>query len=67
MKKFEARWENQKFVIEEDLPEVGWYLYVYDNDDKCIADHLQDNLTTIIEFAKEEFRIPKSEWREVNE
>jgi hypothetical protein len=33
--KFTAQENNLKFVIEEDLPEVGFYLYVFDENKKC--------------------------------
>ncbi len=66
-KMFEATWNNNRFQIVEDLPEVGWYLYVYDKDERCLADHLQNDLPTIIEFAEEEYGIPQSEWQESNE
>ncbi len=58
----ECKLGDKRFKIEEDLPDVGWYLYVYDLNDKCIADHLQDNLEMIIDFAFEEYQIPKANW-----
>lgn len=58
----ECKFGDKRFKIEEDLPDVGWYLYVYDLNDKCIADHLQDDLKKIIEFAFEEYQIPKTHW-----
>ncbi|WP_338237894.1 hypothetical protein [Persicobacter diffluens] len=60
----ECKFGDKRFKIEEDLPEVGWYLYVYDLNDKCVADHLQDDLETIIDFAFEEYQIPKTNWIE---
>lgn len=58
----ECKFGDKRFKIEEDLPDVGWYLYVYDLNGKCIADHLQDDFETIIDFAFEEYQIPKTNW-----
>ena len=49
------------FVIEEDNPDVGVYLYVY-REGKCVSDHLQDDITSCIEFAFENFDVPKTLW-----
>ncbi len=37
-----ARYNNLTFEIVEEKSEVGFYLYVYDNQNKCIKDYLQD-------------------------
>ncbi|QCK16105.1 hypothetical protein [Mangrovivirga cuniculi] len=58
----ECKFGDKRFKIEEDLPDVGWYLYAYDLNDKCLADHLQDDFETIIDFAFEEYQIPKTNW-----
>lgn len=58
----ECKFGDKRFKIEEDLPDVGWYLYVYDLNGKCTADHLQDDFETIIDFAFEEYQIPKTNW-----
>lgn len=52
---------NMKYVLEEDSPEVGWYVLVYEGD-LCVKDYLQDNLTMAIDFAYEEFGVPKDSW-----
>lgn len=52
---------NYNFVIENDDPEIGFYLYVYKND-KCIADYLQDSLENIKTLALDEFSIPIESW-----
>jgi hypothetical protein len=31
LKVFKYKSDNRTFLIEEDLPDVGWYLYVYEN------------------------------------
>ncbi len=51
-------------MIEEDLPDVGCYLYVLENG-KIIADHLQDDIETIIKQAKENYGVPVDAWTEI--
>ncbi|MFC6267829.1 hypothetical protein [Frigoriflavimonas asaccharolytica] len=58
----ECKFGDKRFKIEEDLPDVGWYLYVYDQKGKCIADHLQNDLETVINFAFEEYKVPMTNW-----
>ncbi|MBK8574587.1 MAG: hypothetical protein IPN90_02530 [Elusimicrobia bacterium] len=53
---------ERKFVIQQDRPEVGFYLFVYENN-KCVQDHLQDDLETVKRFALEEFSVPYESWR----
>ncbi len=52
---------NRIYMIEEDLPDVGCYLYVLENG-KIIADHLQDDIETIIKQAKEDYGVPVDSW-----
>jgi hypothetical protein len=59
---FESIQGNRIFKIEEDYPEVGVYLHVYENG-QCIYDYLQDNIATCKEFAFEEFSVPIDSWR----
>ena len=66
-KKYQSHKANHRFVIKEDLPEVGCYLYVYDATGKCVADHLQDNLNSTMEFAQEEFNIEKDSWQLIDD
>ena len=61
--KFVMERGNRRFVIEEDLPAVGWYLYVF-LDGKCVNDYLQDTLDKAKEFAFEEFGISAIGWKE---
>ena len=61
---FEYRNNDKYFEIQEDLPEVGWYLKVYDKDMNCISDHLQNEFEIIVDFAYEEYGIPKNKWIE---
>lgn len=65
-KKYKAVTDKQLFIIEEDLPDVGAYLYIFENG-KCIQDHLQDNVTMCMEFANEEFGVDIGTWEIMNE
>ncbi len=56
--------DKYSFEIKEDLPGVGYYLYVYDMNKKCIEDYLQDTEIIVKEFAKEKFLIPVDAWIE---
>jgi hypothetical protein len=51
------------FKIEEDYPEVGVYLYVYE-DDQCVNDYLQNDIETCKELAFEDFGVPLCSWKE---
>lgn len=53
-----------EFIIEEDNPDVGVYLYVYE-DGKCARDLLQNDIPTCIAVAFEEYGVPRDLWREV--
>lgn len=58
---FEAKKNKLEFRIEEDLPEVGAYLYVF-KDGKCIKDYLQNDVTICKTQAFEEYGILLNEW-----
>lgn len=60
-KVLEANYNNKKFIIEEDYPEVGAYLYVYENG-KCIKDYLQENIEICKIFALQNFDVPLDKW-----
>ena len=65
MKRFEKyvfKTENETFLIEEDLPEVGWYLYRIDRNGKTTHDYLQDSRDNAMIFALDEFQIPINSW-----
>ena len=53
---------DKKYLIEEDLPEVGAYLYVYSGD-RCIYDYLQDNIEMCKLLANEKHSVPIDSWR----
>lgn len=62
MEKFiilECSFEGKRFKIEEDRPEIVWYIYVFDSKGKCVADYLQNDLESAKSFAFEELRVPK--------
>ena len=62
-KVFTAEYKGLTFVIKEDLPEVGVYLFIY-KDDNCIKDILQDTINICKEVALEEFGVPIEIWKE---
>ena len=59
----EAEYNGLFFKIEEDLPEVGAYLYIYKNK-KCIKDFLQNNIDICKDLAFEEYKVPLDKWSE---
>ncbi len=62
-KVLEAEYNGLKFKIEEDLPEIGVYLYVFD-DKKCIKDFLQNTIAICKEIAFEDYGVPMDLWKE---
>ena len=62
LKKFETMHNGLVFKIEEDYPEVGAYLYIYQNG-KCIKDSLQNDVTLCKELAFEEYGVPLGSWK----
>lgn len=65
MKKFNSKYDNRTFIIDEDLPGVGFYVYAYDRDGKNIHDFLQDDLDMAKRCALDEFGVPLDSWTEV--
>lgn len=62
--KYKAEYSEKIFVIKQDKPEVGWYLYVYENR-RCIYDYLQGTLEITKEFAEEQFGVPLEKWEQI--
>jgi len=62
-KSFVATSGGFTFKIEENLPDVGFYLYVFKNG-KCIRDDDQDTLQACKEVALEMYGVPMDAWRE---
>ncbi len=63
-REWRAKWGKRSFVIEEDLPDIGFYLYVFENDD-CLFDYLQDTFEIVVDQAWRQFRVPKDSWVKV--
>ena len=58
---YEAIQGNFIFRIEEDYPEVGVYLYIYE-DGHCIKDYLQNDIDTCKSIALEEYNVQINSW-----
>lgn len=63
-RKYIAIIDNARYFIEEDRPEVGWYLHVYLGG-ASIADHRQQSFEAIIAQATEDYGVPADAWEEV--
>ena len=63
---YESIHDNRVFRIEEDFPEVGVYLYVYENG-QCVMDYLQNDIGTCKIIALEEYNVPLDSWKLKNE
>ena len=57
--------KSQSYEIKHD-PSVGFYLYVFEGN-KCIRDHLQDTLEMAMECAWEDYGVPKSAWKKIED
>ncbi len=64
MKHYKTEYHEQIFRIEEDYPDVGAYLYVFEKE-KDKYDYLQNSVKDCIEFAFEEFGVPIDSWDEI--
>jgi hypothetical protein len=60
-KVLKASFENREFKIEEDYPEVGVYLYVFE-DGECTRDSLQNDIETCKKIAYEDYKVPIDAW-----
>ena len=58
---YESIQGNCVFKIEEDYPEAGVYLYVYENG-QCVKDCLQNDISTCKAIALEEYNVPMDSW-----
>ena len=58
----EAKFLEKTYRIIEDLPDVGYYILVFDVNGKNTHDFLQDSLEKAKEFCFEEFGIPIDSW-----
>ena len=57
-----SKYNNQIFKIEKDNPEIGFYLFVFNDNNECTHDYLQDTEQMTKEFAFEEFGVPLDSW-----
>jgi hypothetical protein len=44
---------------------AGFYLYIYDDSGKCIADYLQDSLQFAKEQAAEDYDLDVNSWQKI--
>ncbi|MHC9510466.1 hypothetical protein [Kangiella sp. M94] len=61
LEKQEIEFNEYKFVLEQDLPDVGWYVTVFHGDDS-VYDTLQDSKKLAIEVIYQKFGCPKDLW-----
>ncbi len=59
----ETSHNGKVFKIEEDYPEVGVYLYVYEGG-QCVKDYLQNSIEICKDLAFEDFGVPLYSWKE---
>lgn len=52
-----------KFKIEFESDELGYYIYVYDFKQNCIADYMQDTVEICKEFINELYGVPINCWK----
>ncbi|MCP5362261.1 MAG: hypothetical protein H6908_06495 [Hyphomicrobiales bacterium] len=58
--------EHEQFTnIIDNTPLEGFYLYVYDKDEKNTHDYLQDTFQFAVEQASEDFGVPETAWRRI--
>ena len=62
--KYQALYNDKKFIIEDDVPEIGTYLYIF-KDEICIKDYLQNNVKECKKFALREYGVPADAWQKV--
>lgn len=61
LEKQEIEFNEYKFVLEQDLPDVGWYVTVF-YDGKSVYDTLQDSKELAIEIIHQKFGCTKDLW-----
>lgn len=61
-KKMIVFYNGKKFVIDEDLLQVGWNLLVYDND-ICVYDTTQNTEDVCKKVAFEKYKVPYDLWQ----
>mgnify|MGYP001799522492 FL=1 len=63
-RKFKAQHGEFTFLLEEDFPEVGVYMYI-SKAGRGFRDELQNNIDLCKEQAYEEYGVPLDAWEEV--
>lgn len=53
---------NRTLTTCEDLFDMGWYLYVYNEDGSSSHDYLQDSFQACKELAEDLFDVPQTDW-----
>ena len=62
--KYEAVLAGRRFTIEQDLPEVGWYLQEFENG-VSVSDYLQDSIELAIQCATQVYGVPAEAWKKI--
>jgi len=60
-RRLKAKHTGINFLIEEDKPEVGAYLYVFKG--STVYDYLQDSIQICQRQALEDFGVPLGSWK----
>ena len=55
------------FEIKDDFPDVGAYLYIWDEKGVGVGDHLQDSVQICMEQALEDYGVPLDSWMKVEQ
>lgn len=63
-RQFKVKHKDKVYVIEESLPEIGWYLNVYDKNGVLKYDYLQYTYDVCKRVAEEKFGVPLSAWEQ---
>ena len=63
-RKFKAKHEEFTFLLEEDFPEVGVYMYI-SRAGRGFRDELQDSIDICKRRAYREYGVPLDAWEEV--
>ena len=64
-RKFITKHEGKEFTIEEDNPEVGFYLYIINKNTQEGFDYLLDSIELAKKYALDNFSVPLDSWKEI--
>ena len=59
---FYSDWNNKRFQVVEELPEIGSHLIIYNVKDEFLEKYLKEDAWTCMDFALEKFRVPRDSW-----